>query len=350
MSNRLFDLMNMLLKIVLVGVILLTFSCKKEGKITPFSPTFTFNQPVNFPAPYYTFENNPLTKEGFELGRYLFYDPILSLDSSISCSSCHAQSHSFADHNIPFSKGVDKKIGTRNTPALMNLAWSTSFMWNGGVNHIEVQPLVPLTSTHELGESMINIVLKLNRSNFYRTKFKALYEMDEITDQHFLKVLAQFTAMLVSSNSRYDQYISGKINFTTQEVEGYALFKANCASCHREPLFTDYSFRNSGLESIIVDSGRYRVTQNPADLGKFKVPTLRNIEFTYPYMHDGKFMNLEQVIAFKSNGIKDSPTLDPLLKTPFAFTKIQQQALISFLKTLSDYNYTSNPLYAEPRR
>lgn len=338
-------------KIVLVGVILLTFSCKKEGKITPFSPTpLGFNQPSSFPSPHYSFDNNPLTQEGFELGRYLFYDPILSLDSSISCSSCHAQTHSFADHNIPLSKGVDKKLGTRNAPALINLAWSTSFMWDGGVNNIEVQPLVPLTSPHEMGENLANIVVKLNRSNFYKTKFKAIYGIDGITDQHFLKVLAQYTAMLVSSNSRYDQYISGKLNFTTQELEGYNLFKDNCASCHREPLFTDYSFRNTGLESVILDSGRFRVTQNTNDLGKFKVPTLRNIEFTYPYMHDGRYANLEQVVAFKSNGIKDSPTLDPLLKTPFNFSKEQQQALIAFLKTLSDYGYISNPTYAEPVR
>ena len=337
--------------IVWLGVILLIFSCKKEGKITPFSPSsITFTQPSNFPAPHYTFENNQLTQEGFELGRYLFYDPILSLDSTISCASCHAQSHSFADHNIPLSKGVDKKFGTRNAPALINLAWSTSFMWDGGVNNIEVQPLVPLTSPHELGESMTNIVLKLNRSNFYLTKFKVLYGSGQITDQHFLKVLAQFTSMLVSSNSRYDQYISGKINFTSEELAGYALFKNNCASCHREPLFTDYSYRNSGLESVILDSGRYRVTQNLTDLGKFKVPTLRNIEFTYPYMHDGRFANLEQVVAFKSNGIKNSPTLDPLLKTPFLFTSEQQKALVTFLRTLSDYEYASNPIYAEPVR
>ena len=132
--------------LILFAFTLFLVSCKKEVVISPITKdAFRFNQPNNFPSPHYNFENNPLTEKGFELGRYLFYDPILSLESSISCSSCHAQAHGFADHNIPLSKGVDKKFGTRNAPALMNLAWSTSFMWDGGVNHIEVQPLVPLT-------------------------------------------------------------------------------------------------------------------------------------------------------------------------------------------------------------
>ena len=336
-------------KITLAALVVLLIACKKEATITPVSSeTLVFNQPSHFPSPNYTYATNPLTQKGFELGRFLFHDPILSLDSSLSCSSCHAQGHGFADHNIPLSKGVDKKFGTRNAPALMNLAWSTSFMWDGGVNHIEVQPLVPLTSEHEMGETMANIVVKLNRNAFYLKKFKEAFDVDKITDQNLLHALAQFTSMLVSSNAKYDQVLAGKSSFTSQEQQGYTLFKLKCANCHTEPLFTDYSYRNSGLESTIIDIGREKVTQDPNDKGKFKVPTLRNIEITYPYMHDGRFFNLEQVLAFKSSGIQDSPTLDPSLKNGLNLSKEEQQAIIAFLKTLTDYSFIGNAKYAEP--
>jgi cytochrome c peroxidase len=326
-------------------------SCKKEEIITPISKdAFVFDQPTTFPKPVYTYTNNPITLKGYELGRFLFYDPILSLDSSISCSTCHAQQHGFADHNIPLSKGVNGKFGKRNAPALMNLAWSPTFMWDGGVNHIEVQPVVPLTDEHEMGETMANLVVKLNRSSFYNQKFKEAFGVETITDQKLLHALAQFTSMLVSANSKYDQVIVGKTTFTSEEKQGYELFKTKCAACHREPLFTDYSYRNSGIESDIKDIGVERVTQDPNDKGKFKVPTLRNVEFSYPYMHDGRFTNLEQVVAFKSNGIQDSPTVDPFLKHGLNLSKEEQKALVSFLRTLSDYSYIGNPKYAEPVR
>lgn len=326
-------------------------SCKKEEIITPISKdAFVFDQPTTFPKPVYTYTNNPITLKGYELGRFLFYDPILSLDSSITCSTCHAQQHGFADHNIPLSKGVNGKFGKRNAPALMNLAWSSTFMWDGGVNHIEVQPVVPLTDEHEMGETMANLVVKLNRSSFYKQKFQEAFGVETITDQKLLHALAQFTSMLVSANSKYDQVIAGKTTFTSEEKQGYELFKTKCAACHREPLFTDYSYRNSGIESDIKDIGVERVTQDPNDKGKFKVPTLRNVEFSYPYMHDGRFTNLEQVVAFKSNGIQDSPTVDPFLKHGLNLSKEEQKALVSFLRTLSDYSYIGNPKYAEPVR
>jgi len=326
-------------------------SCKKEEIITPISKdAFVFDQPTTFPKPVYTYTNNPITLKGYELGRFLFYDPILSLDSTISCSTCHAQQHGFADHNIPLSKGVNGKFGKRNAPALMNLAWSPTFMWDGGVNHIEVQPVVPLTDEHEMGETMANLVVKLNRSSFYNQKFKEAFGVETITDQKLLHALAQFTSMLVSANSKYDQVIVGKTTFTSEEKQGYELFKTKCAACHREPLFTDYSYRNSGVETDIKDIGVERVTQDPNDKGKFKVPTLRNVEFSYPYMHDGRFTNLEQVVAFKSNGIQDSPTVDPFLKHGLNLSKEEQKALVSFLRTLSDYSYIGNPKYAEPVR
>jgi cytochrome c peroxidase len=337
--------------LVIITIASLLIGCKKEATVEPIlDETFTFNQPSHFSQPNYTFTNNPLTKKGFELGRFLFYDPILSSDSSISCSSCHAQAHGFADHNVSLSKGVHNTFGIRNAPSLVNLAWSTSFMWDGGVNHIEVQPLVPLTSEHEMGETMAQIVLKLNRSEFYKQKFKEAFGITKITDQKLLHALAQFTSMLVSSNSKYDQVIAGKVQFTTEEKQGYELFKLNCALCHTEPLFTDYSFRNSGLPIDLNDTGREKVSQDAKDRGKFKVPTLRNIAYTYPYMHDGRFSNLEEVLKFKVQGIQDSPTLDPYLKKGIKLNTQEQKAIISFLNTLTDFNFIGNSLFSEPVR
>ena len=345
-------MINHLKKSTFLAIIIFSlYSCKKEATVEPITEeTFSFQQPSHFPKANYTFTNNPLSKKGFELGRFLFYDPILSLDSSISCGTCHAQGHAFADHNIPLSKGVKNKLGIRNAPSLVNLAWSTSFMWDGGVNHIEVQPLVPLTSEHEMGETMAQIVLKLNRSEFYKQKFKEAFGITKITDQKLLHALAQFTSMLVSSNSKYDQFITGKTTFTPSEQEGYELFKTNCAICHSEPLFTDYSFRNSGLPIDLNDTGREKVSQDVNDRGKFKVPSLRNIAYTYPYMHDGRFSNLEDVLEFKVNGIQDSPTLDPYLKKGIKLSSKEQKAIISFLNTLTDFNFTGNPLFSEPVR
>ena len=339
--------MKIILPFILIFILL---SCQKDEPIISAIDSFTFDQPSHFPKPVYSYTNNPLTKAGFELGRFLFYDPILSADSSLSCSSCHAQAHGFADHNIPLSKGVHGKFGTRNAPALMNLAWSPTFMWDGGVNHLEVQPLVPITSEHEMGETFSNLMKKLNRSAFYRKQFKKAFGVDTITDQKFLHALAQFTSMLISANAKYDQVKLGKATFTSNEQHGYELFKQHCNSCHTEPLFTNYSFRNSGLESNIVDIGVEKVTQAPADKGKFKVPTLRNVEFTYPYMHDGRFANLKEVVKFKATGIQISPTTDPLLVNGFPLNNKDQADLIEFLKTLSDYSYIGSTKYAEPIR
>ena len=338
--------------IVLVIIFLSIVSCKKKTiEITEYTgDNWGFSTPNGFPNPDYNFENNAQTRERFELGRFLFYDPILSSDSSISCSSCHAQAHAFADHNIAFSKGVGGIKGHRNAPALSNLAWYKDFMWDGGVNHIEVQPLVPLTSSIEMNETMENIVKKLNNSHFYKDKFKKAYSIDIITGQKTLQALAQYMAMIISSNSKYDQYLAGKSSFTSQEKEGLELFRSYCSNCHREPLFTDMSFRNSGLESTIVDIGRELVTQDPNDKGKFKVPSLRNIELTYPYMHDGRFHSLSQVIDFKSDGIQHSSTLDPSLENGFSFSVEQKNAIIAFLKTLTDYSLIGNPDLSEPKR
>ena len=328
-------------------------SCKKKENvvISTYTPEeWRFQKPTGFPEPNYTFENNAQSQLRFELGRFLFYDPILSSNNTISCSSCHAQPHGFADHNVPVSSGVGGIKGHRNAPALINLAWNTSFMWDGGANHIEVQPLVPLTSAFELNETLENIVAKLNASSFYKQKFKAAYDIDVITGQKTLQALTQFTAMLISSDTKYDQYIAGKVDFTTQEKAGLQLFRQNCTSCHREPMFTDYSYRNIGLDSVSVDIGRELITQNPLDKGKFKVPTLRNIELTYPYMHDGRFQNLTQLLNHHTNNAIITNLTDIYIKNATYFTAEEKSNLIEFLKTLTDNTLIGKLMYSEPAR
>lgn len=322
-------------------------SCKKETELTPVDD-WGFKKPAYFPEPVYKFQNNEQTRLRFELGRDLFYDPILSLDNTISCASCHSQTHGFADHNGAFSTGVGGTLGTRNSPSISNLAWYPSFMWDGGVNHIEIFSASPITNPLEMHETIANVLVKLNGNAKYKQKFKAAYDVDEITDQKMLKALAQYMAMVVSANSKYDQYRKGEVALTADEMSGLNLFNAKCASCHTEPLFTDFSFRNNGLDEMFADLGRGAITQNPADNGKFKVPSLRNVELTYPYMHDGRFFTMEKVLDHYISGVKQSGTLDASLTTGIPMTTLEKQQIIKFLRTLTDYELLADPLLSEP--
>jgi cytochrome c peroxidase len=326
-------------------------SCKDEPKVEPEpNNDVIFKVPSHFPLPHYNLENNAINNASFQLGKMLFYDPILSSDSSISCATCHAQVHGFADHSMRFSQGVNGLIGDRNSPALSNLAWYPSFMWDGGINHIEVMSFAPITNHVEMNEDMANVVKKLSAQTSYTNQFKDAFGSAVITDQKVLKALAQFMTMMVSSNSKYDQVITGKTTFTPSEENGYALFKTNCANCHKEPLLTDFSFRNNGLDSIFKDAGRMKITQKPEDNGKFKVPSLRNIVLTYPYMHDGRFNSLESVLNHYSQGIVKSSTLDPSLQQSATLTQTQQADIIQFLHTLTDNDYLANPLLQEIKK
>lgn len=335
-------------------VLLISFlqlsACKDDDKngMQPQNKVI-FQVPSHFPAPHYNLENNPMNNASFHLGKMLFYDPILSSDSTISCATCHAQVHGFADHNMKFSEGVNGLFGERNSPALSNLAWQPTFMWDGGINHIEVMSFAPITNPVEMNEDMAHVVQKLATQTKYTNQFKEAFGSSEITDQKVLKALAQFMTMMVSSNSKYDQVITGKTSFTAEEQNGYELFKTNCANCHKEPLLTDYTFRNNGLDSILKDSGRKKITQKDEDNGKFKVPSLRNITLTYPYMHDGRFNSLEAVLNHYSQGVIASSTLDASLQKRLNLSQEQQANIILFLKTLTDNDYLSNTLLQEPK-
>lgn len=309
--------------------------------------------PANWPAPEYDFKRNPLTKEGIELGRKLFYDPLLSKDNSISCSSCHLSFTAFTHVDHSLSHGIEDRIGTRNSPVLMNLAWNKSFMWDGAIHHIDVQALAPITHPSEMGSDIATVVNKLQETEGYPALFYQAFSDSNITGELVLKAIAQFQLTLISSNSKYDQVMRGQegIYFSEQEEKGYTLFKNHCNSCHKEPLFTSGEFANNGLpvDTTLNDFGRMRITLQSQDSLKFKIPTLRNIEYSYPYMHDGRFKTLHQVLNHYNHGIMDSPTLDPSLKRPFKLTENDKVDLVAFLLTLTDKSFLFNPDFSYPK-
>lgn len=313
--------------------------------------TWGFYVPEGFPEPVYKLENNAQSTDRFVLGRALFYDPILSSDNTISCASCHAQVHGFADHNTTFSAGVGGALGTRNSPTIVNMAWAKSFMWDGGVNHIEIFSLAPITNPLEMNETMLNVVNKLNASEDYKKQFKKAYGTSVITDQLLFRALSQYMMLIISDQSKYDHYLKGKASFSTSEKSGLNLFREKCASCHQEPLFTDNTFRNNGIDEVFDhDAGRFLITLNENDKGKFKVPTLRNVAITYPYMHDGRFYTLNQVLDHYASGVKASATLDPhLTNGGIPMTSQEKADIISFLKTLTDYQLMQNTNLQEPK-
>ncbi|RTY93688.1 cytochrome-c peroxidase [Flavobacterium sp. GT3R68] len=293
--------------------------------------------PKNWPKTHYDFSKNQLTEEGFQLGRQLFYDPILSKDSTISCSSCHLQATGFTHVDHDLSHGIGGKIGTRNSSTLMNLAWSKSFMWDGGVNHLDMQPINPITNPVEMDETMEHVVSKLQKSDKYKRLFRNAFGDSKITGQRTLKALSQFLVMLKSSNSKYDKVMRKEEVFTEREQKGYALFKTNCASCHNEPLFTSEKFKNNGLsiDTTLNDIGRMKITNNPKDYLLFKVPTLRNIQFTFPYMHDGRFKKLSDVVKHY-NSISPHENLPEQLRNPMNLSDNDRIDLVLFLTTLTD--------------
>jgi len=332
--------------IILIGSVLVSSLAFTFLKPTPIY----FQIPKGWPKPNYDFSKNPLTEEGFQLGRQLFYDPILSKDSTISCASCHLQATGFTHVDHSLSHGIDGKIGTRNSMTMMNLAWSKSFMWDGGVNHLDVQPLNPITSLVEMNETLANVVLKLRKSDKYKSLFFAAFGDNNITGQRILKALSQFELMLVSSNSKYDKVMRKEAVFTNQEQNGYQLFKTNCASCHSEPLFTNGNFENNGipLDSTLNDIGRQRITEKPEDYLKFKVPSLRNIQFTNPYMHDGRFNKLTEVIKHY-NSIGNKINVSKQLKKSRNLTDNERVDLVAFLLTLTDNEFLFDKRFVYPR-
>ena len=326
-------------------------SCRRDPEILPevTKEDVKFYVPDGFPAPVYNFAGNEVTVEGFNLGKRLFYDGRLSRDNSISCGFCHQQFVAFANSNHQFSHGIDGLLGTRNAPPLFNLAWHQSFMWDGGINHIESQPLGPISNPVEMDETIANIIVKLNAIQSYRDDFAAAFGDDSITTQRITRALAQFMGVMISADSRYDRYIKNQETFSAAEEHGLALFRANCVACHTEPLFMDNSFHNNGLpvDNTLNDVGRMHITNNPVDSLKFKTPSLRNVALTGPYMHDGRFSTLTECLNHYSSGIVSSTTLDPLLTSGIPLSSTDKADIIAFLATLTDNTFIHDTKFKE---
>ncbi len=306
--------------------------------------------PKEFPAIVYDFSKNSITPAGFVLGRKLFYDPILSRDSSTSCGSCHQRIAAFGHIDHRLSHGINGLIGTRNVPAIQNIIWQPNFMWDGGINHLDLQPIAPITSPIEMDETLVHLLEKLKKHSEYPKLFKKAFKKDNIESADLLKALSQFVALMVSDSSKYDKYVRGEIAFSTEEENGLKLFRKHCNNCHKEPLFSDFSFRNIGLapDTALHDYGRLRITGVKSDSMKFRVPSLRNVEITYPYMHDGRFQKLEQVLNHYANGKFFTQNVDEVVQQNIGLTKQERAALIAFLKTLTDRSYTYDRRFVDP--
>ncbi|MDN5213147.1 cytochrome c peroxidase [Fulvivirgaceae bacterium BMA12] len=331
-------------------VLFLFWSCSDDDAASP-KDIYAFEKPAHFPDATYTFENNPITKEGFELGKKLFFDPILSRDKSVSCNNCHQQSRAFADSPLhPTSIGVDNRVGIRNAPPLANLAFMQEFFWDGGVTHLDFVPINAIESDVEMDETLVNVVKKLNEHDEYPLLFEKAFGVKEITSPFMLHAISQFTAMMVSAGSRYDKYVLEGTALSNEEMAGMKLFEKKCATCHSGELFSDFSYRNNGLNDSFGDLGRGRITEDEADHGKFRVPSLRNAELTAPYMHNARFLTLEEVLDHYDGGMVDSPTLDPLFKdgdqvVGISLTTEEKTSIIAFIKTLTDRDFIAEPKF-----
>ncbi len=325
-------------------------ACRKNDAVSGIPTPVALPIPPGFPAPNDVFKDNPPTKEGIELGRSLFYDGRLSKDGQVSCGSCHQPFAAFATFEHAFSHGIDNQFTTRNAPGLFNLAWHRDLHWDGGINHLEVQPLAPITAANEMGEEISNVLKKLNADSRYRSMFRAAFGDPEANSQRMLRALSQFTGMIVSADSKYDRVLAGRATFSQAENAGYAIFKQKCATCHKEPLFTDLSYRNTGMliDPVIRDRGRMRITGLSADSLKFKVPSLRNVTLTAPYGHDGRFYSLGAVIDHYRAGPKAGATVDPLLRSGISISSNEKADLLQFLNTLTDTTFMKDPRFKEP--
>jgi len=332
-------------------------SCSNESQVAVYEPIpMVIETPSNFPDIIYNLDNNPITQAGFELGKKLFYEGKLSSNNAIACAFCHEQAFAFTHHGHNLSHGVNGGIGFRNAQPIQNLAYQTSFMWDGSASHLDLQPIIPITSELEMGESLSNIIQKLSAEPYYQEQFTRAFNDGEINTENMLKALSQFMVAMVSSNSKYDKFIRNEDNvtFTALEANGLSTFETKCAGCHASSLFTDQTFRNNGLSinPQLNDLGRYNIGNNLNDLYKFKVPSLRNVEVSYPYMHDGRFTTLEAVLEFYNSGITDNGNVDELLLKDdgtygIDLSDYEKESLIAFLKTLTDYEFLNDERFAE---
>lgn len=308
--------------------------------------------------------DNPPTVEGVALGRLLFYDPILSKDSTFSCSTCHQQKNAFSDAPQVFSRGVNGVLGQRNSMPLFNLSWYTRFFWDGKAASLEEQVFHPVRSPEEMDLDWEVAAQRIKQKRFYRTKFYAAFGQQQIDSISISKAIAQFERTLISHNSKYDQALRGETYFTDKEYEGFELMndqtKGNCLHCHTtdaNALGTTAGFSNNGLDAFASpqefnDKGRGGVTDKVSDIGLFRIPSLRNVALTAPYMHDGRFESLEEVLDFYGHGVNNSFNIDPKMEAHHQgglnLTAAEKESILAFLHTLTDSVFIANPAFTDP--
>jgi cytochrome c peroxidase len=338
--------------LILIGV---ACSSDKDNYVPIENEKLEFTVPANFPEPSYDITLNPPTQKGFELGKKLFYEGQLASDGVIACGFCHIQDFAFTHHTHIVSHGVGGALGTRNAQPLHNMAFMKEFTWDGAAIHLDLQPIIPITAEVEMNETFNNVIKKLEAQPEYVKLFAEAFEDQKINSDNMLKAISQFMIMMISANTKYDKIERNEGSvFTENEAAGFELFKSKCASCHQGTLFTDQTYRNNGLPVDLQynDIGRKRVTGEETDIYKFKVPSLRNIELTFPYMHDGRFKTLDDVLNHYSDGMVDSETIDPILKNEdgslgIPMTTQEKLLIIAFLKTLTDDDFVNDNRFSE---
>ncbi|MGC6431883.1 MAG: cytochrome-c peroxidase [Jejuia sp.] len=350
--------MNNWIKYWLLFNVIISSSCTDES-VDNYAPT---PSPLQIPelfsetiiAPIIPVDN-PQTIEGVALGKKLFFDPILSGNSTQACADCHTPDNAFTDASR-FSDGIDGSLGNRNSMPLFNLAWNydEKFFWDGKSFSLEHQAFLPVVDPKEMKDTWMNVQQKLQKHKDYPALFEKAFGTSEIDSTLVTKAIAQFERTLISANSKFDKFLLGEVELTPEEQNGFDVFmdeaRGDCFHCHgsdKNPLWTDNDFHNNGLDETFSDLGLGGVTGDPADNGKFRSPSLRNLVFTSPYMHDGRFTTLEEVINHYSEGLKNSLTIDPLMKKVsqggVGLSDNDKADLKAFLLTLSDFDFINNP-------
>lgn len=370
------------ISLLLCTAMLLLAACKKEalddtdpanGLVgTPYRLEIPSNlPPMDIPV------DNPLTEEGVRLGRFLFYEKRLSGDDGMSCASCHKQELGFAD-GLAVSKGIDSIPGTRSSMPLINLGYANHLFWDGRAGSLEEQALEPVTNPIEMNATWPAVIAKLQADPVYPTLFERAFGTDRIDSMLVAKAIAQFERTLISGNSPFDRFRRGEGMISPDAQVGFNLFQieggqpgqtipvagstpvigqggADCFHCHTADagLFTDEQFHNNALDTVFADAGRADVTGDPADLAKFKAPTLRNIMVTAPYMHDGRFADIDAVLDHYNSGGHPSPTVDPFMKftdpdMELGLTPEKREQVKAFLESLTDMEFLTNPDFSDP--
>ena len=352
--------------LIVLAASILVVSCKdddneQQGIVQDTTP---YEMSIGgFPIPNIA-SDNQLTVQGVKLGRMLFYEEMLSADGTQACASCHLQEFAFTD-SAQFSIGVRGEKGGRHAMSVFNMAWNDNeFFWDGRAHLLRDQALLPIQDELEMDETLENVVAKLSASQMYKDQFIRVFGTDEVTSEKVSLALEQFMNSIISTNSKYDDFLSDSTVFSESEKRGFKLFNteynqffpeqsgADCQHCHSGLNFENDQYMNNGLDATFADDGRGKATEDPADNGKFKVTSLRNIALTAPYMHDGRFNTLEEVVEHYNSQLQASSTLDPALEqtreTGLFLTEQDKKDLVAFLKTLTDKDLTTNSEYSTP--